>query len=110
MGRDIPWLDDRIEDFVSCYWNTDVREDATSAFARASLRQQGIHDTVRRFLLDVIQRDAVTPNQWRDLCNVTVDSREDVRADALELWEWLFDGESLPGAGRPHGPLHPPQA
>lgn len=110
MGRDIPWLDDRVEDFVSCYWNTDVREDAASSFARDSMRKQGIQDAVRRFLLDVILRDAVKPEEWGDLCNVQVRTREDMRRDATHFWDWLFDEEPLPRGGGPRGPLQPPQA
>lgn len=109
MGRHVRWLDDRVERFVGTYWDTDVREDFPASDAREYLRIDGITDTVRRFLLDVIQRDAVTPEEWRDLCNVTVDSRDDVRADAYEFWEWLFDGEPLPGIHGRRGPLGPPQ-
>lgn len=109
MGRYVRWLDDAVENFVKGQWDTDLRHTDPSSFARGVLQKNGIQSAVRRFLLDVIQRAAVTPDEWRDLCNVTVDSREDVRADALEFWEWLFDGEPLPQVGGHRGPLEPPQ-
>lgn len=77
MGRRIQRLDDQIESFIMSYWDTDLREDDDSAFAREDLRGRGLYDAVRRFLLDVIHRDAMTPEEWRDLCNVTVDSLDD---------------------------------
>lgn len=110
MGVRVPRLDDLIESFVMGYWDTDVREYGSSAAARDDLRGRGIHDAVRRFLLDVIQRDAVTPEEWARLCNVHVRTRAEVRDDANDFWEWLFDGESLPGTGRSRSPLQPPQA
>jgi len=110
VGRDIPWLDDRVERFVGLFWNIEVREYPRSSEARHDMRLDGIHDAVRRFLLDVIQRDAVTPEEWGDLCNVQVRTRAEVRDDANHFWEWLFDGEPLPGAGQFRGPLQPPQA
>lgn len=110
MGRSISGLDDRVRRFVVAYWDTDVREDTSSAFARESLREQGIHDAVRRLLLDVIQRDAVTPAAWARLCNVHVRTRAEVRDDANDFWEWLFDGEPLPEGVPTRGPLQPPQA
>jgi hypothetical protein len=109
MGRRVPRLDDRIESFVMSYWDTDLREDDTSLFAREDLRGRGLYDAVRHFLLDVILRDAVTPDEWGDLVNVRTDTQNDVRADALGFWEWLFDGEPLPGFRGPRGPLGPPQ-
>lgn len=109
MGRHVPWIDRRIEHFVRAYWDTDLREDVSSAFARSSLREQQIEEHVRRFLIDVIRRDAVTPQQWGDLCNVTVHSKEDVRRDASHFWEWLFDGAPLPSDRGGSGTLSPPQ-
>lgn len=109
MGRHIPWIDERIESFVSVYWSIDCRETGSSARARASARKQGIEGDVRQFLLDVIRRDAVAPNAWRDLCNVTVHSKEDVRRDATHFWEWLFDGAPLRSDGGGSGTLSPPQ-
>ena len=75
------------------------------------MREQGIYDAVRRFLLDVILRDAVTPDEWGGLGPTCAPSRrrEDVRADAMGFWEWLFDGEPLPATRAPRGPLGPPQ-
>lgn len=109
MGRDVPWLDERIEDFVACNWDTDVREHCASSFARGAMHKEGIYDAVRRFLLDVIQRDAVTPGQWARLCNVAVRTSEAVREDASDFWGWLFDDEPLPESeGR--GPPRPPRA
>lgn len=97
MGAFVPWLNDDIENFVKGYWDTDLREDDSSAFARDDLRRRGLYDAVRRFLLDVLLRGAVTPEEWGDLVSVRTDTQDDVRADALGFWEWLFDGEPLPG-------------
>lgn len=110
MGRDIPWLSDAAETVVRGWWDTDVREVGSSQDAREDLRSRGAYDDVRRFLLDVIQRDAVTPEAWARLCNVHVRTRAEVRDDANDFWEWLFDGEPLPEGGPPRGPLQPPQA
>jgi len=108
--RHIAGLDDRVRRFIIAYWDTDVRRDEPSSVARASLREQRIRDAVRRFLLRVLRRDrAVTPEQWGELCNVQVDSMGDVHTDAAEFWDWLFDGEPLPGTGGPTGPVRPPQ-
>jgi hypothetical protein len=74
------------------------------------MREQGIYDAVRRFLLDVILRDAVTPEEWARLCNVHVRTPAEVRDDANDFWEWLFDGEPLPGVRGQRGPIGPPQA
>ena len=110
MGRYVRWLDDGIENFVKGQWDTDLREVDSSAFARGVLQRERLNDAVRRFLLDVIQRDAVTPEEWGDLCNVQVRTREDVQRDARHFWDWLFNEEPLPGSGRPRGPLPPPKA
>ncbi len=109
MGFHIRRLPDAVEAFVESYWNTDVCEDGSSALARRSLQDRRIYDAVRRFLLDVIQRDAVTVGEWGDLCNIQVDSLGDVRADAEEFWDWLFDEEPLPSSGNQRGPIGPPQ-
>ncbi len=109
MGRDIPWLNTAVETVVRGWWDTDVREIGSSSDAREDLHSRGVYDAVRRFLLEVILRDAVTPEEWGDLVNVRTDTQYDVRADALGFWEWLFDGEPLPGISSPRGPLGPPQ-
>lgn len=109
MGSRVPRLDDRIESFVMGYWDTDVRGVGSGSEARHDSRVRGIYDAVRRFLLDVIRRNAVTVEEWGDLCNIQVDSMGDVRADAEEFWDWLFDGEPLPGTSGPTGPVQPPQ-
>lgn len=109
MGRHIPRIDRRIEHFVRAYWDTDLREDVPSALARSSLREQQIEEPVRRFLIDVVRQDAVTAQEWGDLCNVTVHTTADVRRDATHFWDWLFDEEPLPGVQSSRGPPGPPQ-
>ena len=110
MGRYVRWLSDGVENFVKGQWDTDLRGTDSSAFARSVMQREGVYDAVRRFLLDVIQRDAVTPEEWRDLCNITVDGPADVRADAHEFWNWLFDGEPPARRGGSRGPLQLPHA
>lgn len=109
MGLIIPWLNDAIETVVMGWWDTDVREAGSRGDAHKDLRSRGVYDAVRGFLLDVIQRDAVTPEEWARLCNVHVRTRAEVRDDANDFWEWLFDGEPLPQVGGHRGPLEPPQ-
>lgn len=110
MARRVAELDDRVRRFIIAYWDSDVRKDEPSAIARASLLEQRIHDSVRRFLLDILsQADVVTPDWWGNLCNIQVDSMSDLRADVREFWDWLFDGEPLPGTSGPTGPVQPPQ-
>ena len=104
MGRSVPWLNDRVRRFVIAYWDTDVREDDTSAFARNDMRKESIYDEMRSFLLDVIQRDAVTPEEWARLCNVHVRTRADVQEDARDFWDWLFDEEPLVPTENPNRP------
>jgi len=96
MGRRIAWLDERIEEFTSCYWNTDVRESRKSAEARSDLGERGLYDALRQFLCDVIRHSAVTPEEWARLFNVQVRTHAEVVEDAKDFWDWLFDDEALP--------------
>ena len=111
MGTRVHRLDDRIESFTLSYWDTDTREGGDSASARDDLRNRGLYDPVRRFLLDVIQRSTLTPEEWARLCNVHVRTPEEVRDDARDFWDWLFDEEPLPGTqSGVADPVRPPQA
>ena len=110
VGHHVNWLADSVEEFIECWWNTDIREDGASDQARSSLRRRGSYSAVHRFLLDVVQRNVVTPEEWARLCNVRVRTPAEVRDDANDFWEWLFDGEPLPGGSGSRGPLGSPQA
>jgi hypothetical protein len=82
MGRIVPWLDDRIERIVDTFWDTDVREATASASARSFIKKEGVYDEVRLFLVVVIRRDVVTPDEWGDLFNVSTQTAEEVRETA----------------------------
>ena len=97
----VPWLDPEVDSFIQAYWNTDVREIGTSESARKDIRWRGKYDEMRSVLLDVILRRSMRPREWSDLCNVQVDTQRDVREDALDFWNWLFDEEPLPARGPP---------
>lgn len=108
MGRRSLWQTDELVSILSFYWNTDLRWEYASSTARTQLRKEGLYDAARLFLRDVIHRSAVATKEWALWFNVGVMSPEDVREDAEDLCEWLFDGEPLPMGGPPRGPIGPP--
>jgi hypothetical protein len=90
MSSDIPGVPEEVTDFVVAFWDTDIRLNDRGELAQEQMQHCGIEDDVRRFLLDVIFRNRVTPEQWQDLCNVQTWTPQMVREDAVEFWEWLY--------------------
>jgi len=109
MRRSTPGLTDDLHRFIGAYWDTDVREDGPSAAARVDTRNRGIEEELKRFLADVILRQAASPEAWSSLVNAQTDTPADVRRDATEFWMWLYDDAPTPGDGGATGTVQPPQ-
>jgi hypothetical protein len=109
MSTNIPGLSGEVRRFIIGYWDTDVREVRPSAAARADMRKRGIEGELRKFLSEVILREVASPEAWSSLVNAQTDTAQDVRRDATELWNWLYDGAALPKDGGGAGAVTPPQ-
>ena len=102
-------MSDDLREFIRVYWDTDTRLTMSSTIARSHMRKIGIEGDVRRFLLDVIQRGAASPEVWSKLFNVQTFTAAEVREDATEFWMWLYDDAPLPSEGGGSGAMTPPQ-
>jgi hypothetical protein len=106
MVSEMPRLPDDVRGFLRTYWDTDVRLTSRSASARSDMKLLRIEGDVRRFLLEVIQRGAASPEAWSKLFNFQTFTAEEVREDATM---WLYDDTPLPREGGGSGAITPPQ-
>lgn len=84
-------------DFVHMFWHVDTRDygEQWTGLARSTMAERRLYDGIRRFILAVVKRGAVAPDEWGEWLNVGTDTNEELGIEAMAFWDWLTDGRPL---------------